>query len=56
MKISNGVKQDYNYKNTYKLIYKQIKEEIKNKVINRFINQIDYYCKIVEQLKKKIYC
>ena len=53
MKISNGVKQDYNYKNTYKLIYKQIKEEIKNKVINRFINQIDYYCKIVEQLKKE---
>ena len=53
MKISNGIKQEYNCKNSYKIIYKKIKEEIKNKVINRFINQIEHYSKIVQQLKKE---
>lgn len=53
MKISNGIKQEYNYKNTYKMIYKQIKEEIKNVVINRYINQIDYLTKKLEMLKNE---
>ncbi len=53
MKITNGKKQEYNYKNTYKIIYKQIKEEIKNIVIDKYIKQINYLFKQVEYLKKE---
>ena len=53
MKISNGVKQEYNYKNTYKLIYKQIKEEIKKVVINKYIEQIERLSKKLEILQKE---
>ena len=53
MQISNGIKQEYYYKNKYKLIYRQIKEEIKNVVINRYISQIDNLSKKVENLLKE---
>ena len=53
MKITNGKKQEYNYKNTYKIIYKQIKEEIKNIVIDKYIKQINSLFKQVEYLKKE---
>ena len=53
MKISNGIKQEYNNKNTYKMIYKQIKEEIKNVVINKYIKQIELLSKNLENLKKE---
>ena len=53
MKISNGIKQEYNFKTTYKKLYQKIKEEIKNVVINKYISQIDYLAKKVEKLKKE---
>jgi len=53
MKISNGIKRDYNYKISIKKIFRQIKEEIKDVVINRYINQIGNLSKIVENLKKE---
>jgi len=53
MKISNGIKQEYNNKNTYKMVYKQIKEEIKNVVINKYIKQIELLSKNLEKLKKE---
>ena len=53
MKISNGIKQEYNFKTTYKKLYQKIKEEIKNVVINKYINQIEYLVKKVEKLKKE---
>lgn len=53
MKISNGIKTNYSYKNTFKKIFRKIKEEIKDVVINRYINQIGNLSKIVENLKKE---
>ena len=53
MKISNGIKRDYSYKNTFKKIFRKMKEEIKDVVINRYINQIGNLSKIVENLKKE---
>ena len=53
MKISNGIKQEYNFKTTYKKLYQKIKEEIKSVVINRYINQIDYLTKKLDKLKKE---
>ena len=53
MKISNGIKRNYSYKNTFKKIFRKIKEEIKDVVINRYINQIGNLSKIVENLKKE---
>lgn len=53
MKISNGIKKEYNYKTTYKILYKQIKEEIKNIAIDRYINQIEYLSKKVEKLNNE---
>jgi hypothetical protein len=53
MKITNGIKQDFNYKNNYKVIFKQIKEEIKSVVINKYINQVERLTKTIEKLKKE---
>ena len=53
MKITNGIKQDFNYKNNYKAIFKQIKEEIKSVVINKYINQVERLTKTIEKLKKE---
>ena len=53
MKMTNGIKQDFNYKNTYKVIFNKIKEEIKSVVINKYINQVERLTKTIEKLKKE---